>query len=89
MRAATGDDDGGLAQPIDGPRAVALGRPRPTLGRAGAMAMPTGRLIAKTQRQPRVLVSTPPSSGPDVAATPAIAPQSPNARARLGGSRHL
>ena len=58
----------------------------PTTARVNAMqATPTGRLMAKTQRQPSVFVSTPPISGPAVAATPAIAPQSPNARARACG----
>ena len=48
---------------------------------------PTGRLMAKTQRHPTVVVSTPPTSGPAVAATPAIAPHSPKARARAAGVR--
>ena len=52
-------------------------------------ATPTGRLMAKTQRQPTVVVSTPPTSGPAVAATPAIAPHSPNARARAAASIDL
>jgi hypothetical protein len=60
----------------------------PTLAMVSARhSTPTGRLIANTQRQPTVVVRTPPTSGPAVAATPAIAPHSPKARARAEGVR--
>ena len=47
---------------------------------------PTGMLTANTSRQLATVVSAPPSTGPDAAASPPTPPHSPTARARLARS---
>ena len=44
--------------------------------------MPTGMLMKNDQRQERLVVSHPPSNGPNAAIPPMTAPQMPNAMAR-------
>ena len=44
--------------------------------------------MKKTRRQLAVWVSTPPSTGPEAAAIPLTAPQTPTARARAPGSSY-
>ena len=48
-------------------------------------AAPIGRLMKKMYRQSKALTSSPPSVGPAMVATPATAPQMPNAEPRRWG----
>ena len=47
---------------------------------------PTGTLTANTSRQLAAVVSAPPRTGPDAAASPPMPPHSPTARARMARS---
>ena len=47
--------------------------------------IPIGRLTKKIQRQSKAVTSSPPRVGPAIVATPATAPQTPNAAPRRSG----
>ena len=48
---------------------------------------PNGRLTKKIQRQSNAVTSRPPSVGPAIVATPATAPQTPNAAPRRSAGK--
>ncbi len=50
---------------------------------------PNGRLTKKIQRQSNAVTSRPPRVGPAIVATPATAPQTPNAAPRRSGGKVL
>ncbi len=71
------------------PRSTARGRGRVTgasRGAASSAATTNGRFRKNTPRQLHTLTSTPPTTGPLAAPTPAMAPHRPSARARSPGS---
>ena len=78
-----------LARQVDATvaRAAASRAPIRASGRRPAIA--TGTLMKKIARQPSVLISTPPTSGPPDSATLAPARYRPTARARAAGSRNV
>ena len=49
--------------------------------------MPNGRLTKKMYRQSNAVTSSPPRVGPAMVATPATAPQTPNAAPRRSGGK--
>ncbi len=50
---------------------------------------PIGRLMKKMYRQSKAVTSRPPSVGPAIVATPATAPQIPNAAPRRSGGKTI
>ena len=58
-----------------------------TIAAPTSATAPTGRLTKKIQRQPKSVTSQPPTTGPAIVATPAVAPQMPNAAPRFSGGK--
>ncbi len=78
-----------VSTPTGSRRAVLAGRTgtgsATSVAAATAMSAATGTLTANTARQPKVSVSTPPSSGPTTKDDDAIELYSPSARPRSPG----